>query len=155
MIIYKYLFNVFNITSSLRPALNQAATQWTLSDTYIGWSFFSGFDHQTISDPTHGRVKLHPLSVCSLRPLIRVYCKSRYVDQGTAQNLNLSYATSDTFILRADYKTTLGWGTTGPGRKSVRIQSKKTWGASVVVLNLRHMPRGCGCVTQFLFGSTR
>lgn len=122
-------------------------TQWTLSDTYVGSTFFSGFDHEAISDPTHGRVKSFGLSFSVRCPCAYVLkLLTSYVNQATAQSLNLSYASGDTFILRADSKTTLSSGTSGLGRNSVRLQSKKTWGASTVVLDLRHMPRGCGYV---------
>lgn len=29
---------------------------WSLVDNYVGPSFLSGFTHQNIADPTHGRV---------------------------------------------------------------------------------------------------
>lgn len=71
MISYENFLNIFNVASSLISPLYynpfqapfhgngevNATTQWSLSDTYIGSSFFSGFDHEAISDPTHGRVK--------------------------------------------------------------------------------------------------
>jgi hypothetical protein len=53
------------------------------------------------------------------------------VDQGTSRNLNLTYASDDTFILRADYKTRLD--PSGPGRNSVRIKSHKTFTQHVAV----------------------
>ena len=54
-----------------------------------------------------------------------------YVDQSTALAKNLTYASDDTLILRADHTTVLRPG--GPGRDSVRIQSKKTYRHHVVV----------------------
>ncbi|KAJ2916096.1 hypothetical protein MD484_g4333, partial [Candolleomyces efflorescens] len=48
----------------------------------------------------------------------------------------------DTFILRGDYQKTLKPG--GPGRMSARIMSKKVYKKHVVVVDLRHMPQGCG-----------
>lgn len=44
--------------------------------------------------------------------------------------------------MRADYKKTLS--SSGPGRDSVRIQSKKAYGPGVMVANVRAMPVGCG-----------
>ncbi|KAH7344535.1 putative laminarinase [Rhizoctonia solani] len=99
----------------------QAAT-YTVSDTFIGSSFLSGFTHEAIADPTHGRVN--------------------YVDQATAQRLNLTYASGNSLILRSDYTTTLS--PSGAGRNSVRIQSKKQWTTHVEILDVRHMPQGCG-----------
>ena len=57
---------------------------------------------------------------------------SNYVDQGTAQSLNLSFASSNSFVMRADASTTLN--PNGPGRNSVRLQSNKQYGANTVVM---------------------
>lgn len=46
---------------------------------------------------------------------------SNYVDQPTAQAQNLTFASGNTFIMRADFTSTLN--PSGPGRNSVRIQS--------------------------------
>ena len=53
------------------------------------------------------------------------------MDQGTSRDLNLTYASSDTFIMRADYKNHLD--PSGPGRNSVRIKSQKTFTKHVAV----------------------
>ncbi|KAJ3534323.1 hypothetical protein NMY22_g6974 [Coprinellus aureogranulatus] len=68
--------------------------------------------------------------------------RSKYVDQNTSRNQNLTYASSNSFVLRTDFKTTLGSG--GSGRPSVRIRSKKTYTTHVAVFDVRHMPQGCG-----------
>ncbi|KDQ07528.1 glycoside hydrolase family 16 protein [Botryobasidium botryosum FD-172 SS1] len=102
-------------------------TTYKLSDSFAGESFLSGFHHEAISDPTHGRVD--------------------YVNQQTAQRLNLTYAHGNTLILRADDKTKLS--SSGAGRKSVRIASNKKWTNSVTVLDVRHMPVGCGTWPAF------
>ena len=56
---------------------------------------------------------------------------SNYVDQDTALADNLTYASGDTFIIRADHKTVLS--SSGPGRNSVRIQSNKQYYNHVAV----------------------
>ncbi|KAI0759554.1 laminarinase [Trametes elegans] len=94
---------------------------YSQSDSYQGSSFLQGFSHQAISDPTHGRVN--------------------YVDQGTALAQNLTYASGDHFVIRADHTTTLS--ASGPGRNSVRLQSNKQYRTHVTVWNVRHMPQGC------------
>ncbi|CAE6419931.1 unnamed protein product [Rhizoctonia solani] len=99
----------------------QAAT-YSVSDSFIGSSFLTGFTHEAIADPTHGRVN--------------------YVDQSTAISKNLTFASGNTFIMRADSTTTLS--PSGPGRNSVRIQSKKQWSTHVEIMDVRHMPQGCG-----------
>ena len=54
-----------------------------------------------------------------------------YVDQATSIKENLTFASQDAFILRTDFKTVLS--STGPGRNSVRIRSKKTFTTHVAM----------------------
>ncbi|KAG5652388.1 hypothetical protein H0H81_005184 [Sphagnurus paluster] len=82
------------------------AAVYRLTDQIGGGAFYDAFDFQAIPDPTHGRVN--------------------YVDRGTAQAQNLTFATSpDTFIMRADFKNKLN--PAGAGRNSVRIRSKRVY----------------------------
>lgn len=93
-----------------------------LKDSWTGSQFLSGFSFEAISDPTHGRVN--------------------YVDAATAASQNLTFASAGHFVIRADAKTVLN--PSGPGRNSVRLQSKNQYTTSVQVFNIRHMPQGCG-----------
>ncbi|KAG8735619.1 hypothetical protein FRC10_010352 [Ceratobasidium sp. 414] len=115
------MFSLQLATLAVAASVARAAV-YSISDTFVGSSFLTGFDHIAIADPTNGRVN--------------------YVNQATAQSLNLTYASSNTFIMRADYKTTLS--ASGPGRNSVRIQSKKQYSTHLEVMDVRHMPQGCG-----------
>ncbi|KAG0703323.1 glycoside hydrolase family 16 protein [Suillus ampliporus] len=99
-----------------------AGAVYSITDKVIGEGFYDSFHFEAITDPTHGRVN--------------------YVNRTTAQQLNLTYATSDTFILRADDTTFLN--SSGPGRDSVRIRSKRLYTQHVVVFDIQHMPEGCG-----------
>ncbi|KAH7104331.1 glycoside hydrolase family 16 protein [Auriculariales sp. MPI-PUGE-AT-0066] len=99
----------------------QAAT-YSVAETSVGNSFYTNFDFDAISDPTHGRVN--------------------YVNEATARSQNLTFASSDSFVLRTDYKTVLT--ASGAGRNSVRLKSKKLWNSHVTVIDLRHMPQACG-----------
>ncbi|TRM66550.1 glycoside hydrolase family 16 protein [Schizophyllum amplum] len=107
------------LVTAATPAL---AATYLMSESFIGEGFYDNFDFQAIADPTHGRVN--------------------YVDQATAVAQNLTYASSDSFILRMDSTTVLD--PAGPGRNSVRLRSKNTYTKHVAVINLRHMPQGCG-----------
>ena len=53
------------------------------------------------------------------------YDLRKYVDQKTALAHNLTFASGDHFVIRADHTTKLSAG--GPGRMSVRIQSNKRY----------------------------
>ncbi|KAG9089863.1 hypothetical protein FRC07_012239, partial [Ceratobasidium sp. 392] len=96
---------------------------WHQTDSYQGEDFLKDFTFEAIPDPTHGRVN--------------------YVDMQTAIAHNLTQCTPrGNFIMRADSTSVLD--PSGPGRESIRLQSKKQWTNGVFVLNLNHMPVGCG-----------
>jgi len=95
---------------------------YTQSDSLTGTGFLESFSYQAIPDPTNGRVN--------------------YVDATTAAENNLTYASGNHFVLRADSGSVLN--PNGPGRNSVRIQSNEQYMTSVMVFNIRHMPQGCG-----------
>ncbi|KAF9066759.1 2 beta-glucanase [Rhodocollybia butyracea] len=95
---------------------------YTQSDSITGTGFLNSFSYQAIADPTHGRVN--------------------YVNAATAASQNLTYASGNHFVLRADYHSVLN--PSGPGRNSVRIQSNKQYETSVMIFNILHMPQGCG-----------
>ncbi|KAL1742801.1 glycoside hydrolase family 16 protein [Schizophyllum fasciatum] len=117
-----------------------SAKVYRSTERYVGKDFYSGFDFEAIADPTHGRVN--------------------YVDMWTAQGRNLTFTTGrhgvlntdDSFILRTDCWTTLSPG--GPGRDSVRIQSKNTYTNHLSVFNVRHMPQGCGTWPAMWYADT-
>ncbi|KAG9078616.1 hypothetical protein FS749_009334 [Ceratobasidium sp. UAMH 11750] len=102
--------------------VESSSLTWYLTDSYQGREFFDGFTFEAMADPTHGRVN--------------------YVDMKTAIAHNLTRATYGNFIMRADSTNVLD--PSGPGRESIRLQSKKQWTTAVSVLNLNHMPVGCG-----------
>lgn len=99
-----------------------AGNTYQLSNKIVGNDFYDNFNWEAIVDPTHGRVT--------------------YVDQPTSQNLNLTFTSSDTFILRTDFTTVLD--PNGPGRQSVRIRSNAAYTTHVAIFSIRHMPQGCG-----------
>ncbi|KAL4247593.1 Glycosyl Hydrolase Family 16 [Abortiporus biennis] len=97
-------------------------TKWVGHDFLNGdWQFFDG------DDPTHGQVN--------------------YVDESAASSTNLTFATNSKFIMQADPLNTVAQG--ARGRNSVRISSVKAWDESLVVLDLQHMPAGCGTWPAF------
>lgn len=71
-------------------------------------------------DPTHGFVD--------------------YVDQATAQSLNLTYADNSSAVLRVDSSTS---GTAATGRKSVRVTSKTQYNKGLFIFDVKHSPYGC------------
>ncbi|KAJ7728148.1 glycoside hydrolase family 16 protein [Mycena maculata] len=85
---------------------------YSLSDNIVGTRFYDSFTFEAIPDPTAGRVN--------------------YVNQATAQSLNLTFASADTFILRADDTTVIS-DSSSVGRNSVRIRSSNAYTTHVAV----------------------
>lgn len=102
-----------------------SGASYTLKNRFTGSSFFDKFDFFTFPDPTNGYVS--------------------YVSQQTALNskyiglVNHSLANNSVYI---------GVDHTKPspssGRESVRITSNQTWTHGLVLVDLYHIPTGCG-----------
>ncbi|KAI0066078.1 hypothetical protein BV25DRAFT_1912879 [Artomyces pyxidatus] len=116
-----------SIFPSVLALTQRASANFFLKDIFVGHDFLDGWTWQTIDDPTHGRVN--------------------YVDQPTALQANLSYATGEKFVMRAD-----DWSTvpaSARGRDSIRIVSNDAYEDAVFVLDLEHMPQGCSTWPAF------
>lgn len=126
------------------PAAAQApyssSQVYNLDTDYSGSSFFSGWNFFADADPTHGFVT--------------------YLSQSDAQAAGLISA-GNSAQMRVDSNTTLPipaskddyWGKNGVGRKSVRIESQKSWNHGLFIADLNHMPTsssgGCGTWPAF------
>ncbi|KAH7913973.1 glycoside hydrolase family 16 protein [Hygrophoropsis aurantiaca] len=98
------------------------ATSYLQRTEIVGQNFYDAFHFEDQPDPTHGRVT--------------------YVNESIARESNLTFASSDTFIMRADYTTYLQ--PSDPGRNSVRIVSNQQYSILAAIFDMRHMPEGCG-----------
>ncbi|KAF2146424.1 glycoside hydrolase family 16 protein [Aplosporella prunicola CBS 121167] len=98
-----------------------AHAQYRLVDSYTPANFFSKFKFWTSVDPTNGYVQ--------------------YVNQSVAEE-NKLIAAIDTIYMGVDMTNVYDVG--GPGRPSVRIQSIDTYNRGLFILDLNHMPWGCG-----------
>ncbi|KAF2132935.1 glycoside hydrolase family 16 protein [Dothidotthia symphoricarpi CBS 119687] len=97
---------------------------YVLEDDYMT-DFYGAFDFFTDEDPTSGFVK--------------------YVDEATARQTNL---------INSSTTSTVQWGVdnenvTPDGRPSMRLNSKKTYTHGLVVIDVAHMPFGCGTWPAF------
>ncbi|KAJ7233290.1 glycoside hydrolase family 16 protein [Mycena haematopus] len=109
---------------SLASTVSSAfAGTYSRSQHIVGKGFYDAFHFQDIPDPTHGRVN--------------------YVSEDTARDKNLTFASDDTFILRAD-STSVIRHSSNTGRDSFRIRSNKAYRTHVAVFDIEHMPQGCG-----------
>ncbi|KAI0194645.1 concanavalin A-like lectin/glucanase domain-containing protein [Astrocystis sublimbata] len=98
---------------------------YALADRYSGTTFFDDFDYFTGYDPAQGFV--------------------HYVPKEQAMQLNLTYASESTAILRVD--TTVGPGSepdASTGRFSVRVSSKRQYNSGLFIFDVKHTPYGCG-----------
>jgi hypothetical protein len=98
---------------------NYTALDYRIVDTYSGASFFEQFNYFTDEDPTDGHVV--------------------YVGEMAAHDLNLTYATDTSAILRVDSFTPKAVN----GRNSVRIESKKNYDTGLFIFDIIHTPYGC------------
>ncbi|KAH8732777.1 concanavalin A-like lectin/glucanase domain-containing protein [Phaeosphaeriaceae sp. PMI808] len=97
---------------------------YVLEDDYMP-DFYSKFDFFTGADPTDGFVK--------------------YVDEATARKSNLINGSSTSLVqFGVDIQNK-----TPKGRPSIRIESKKKYDGGLIVLDLEHMPFGCGTWPAF------
>ncbi|KAI1864862.1 uncharacterized protein JN550_008682 [Neoarthrinium moseri] len=98
---------------------------YTLEETYSGTDFFDNFDYFEGYDPSGGFV--------------------HYVPQARAEQLNLTYASSSSAVLKVD--TSVG-NTSSPdastGRFSVRVTSKTQYDRGLFIFDVKHTPLGCG-----------
>ncbi|RYP79718.1 hypothetical protein DL770_006560 [Monosporascus sp. CRB-9-2] len=98
---------------------------YSLIDEYSGTEFLDKFDYFTGYDPAQGFV--------------------HYVPREQATSLNLTYASSETAVLRVD--TSVGPGSepdASTGRFSVRLESKTQYNQGLFIFDVKHSPHGCG-----------
>lgn len=109
-----------------------AAPDYKLFETWQGKNFLDYFNFHTGADPTNGFVT--------------------YLDHQAAKDAGLvKFTDSGSIYLGVDHKTKLS--SSGPGRDSVRIGTKKYYGESLIVADIAHMP-GSACGTWPAFWST-
>lgn len=109
----------FLLSTTLLLSAVAESSAWTLKSTASGSSFFDSFSFFTSSDPTHGFVQ--------------------YVDKNTATSSGLIYTQNGQVIIKADNTSV-----TPNGRPSVRIVSQASYSSGLFILDLAHMPTGCG-----------
>ncbi|GAB7337446.1 hypothetical protein MBLNU457_g2785t1 [Dothideomycetes sp. NU457] len=118
-------------TTKLRAALvalllvPTSSASYTLKDRFAGSTFFDTFDFFTSPDPTNGYVS--------------------YVSQQTALEHDYiglaNHSIANNFIyIGVDHTTS----SPASGRESVRITSNQTWTHGLVLIDLYHIPTGCG-----------
>ncbi|GAB7356707.1 hypothetical protein MBLNU459_g7413t1 [Dothideomycetes sp. NU459] len=100
---------------------------YLLVDDYEPAVFFSKFNYYDSYDPTYGHVQ--------------------YVSEEVA--VRNGYVTTNENDVVISVDTTNKWPNGGPGRPSVRLISDNTYSHGLFVLDLSHMPWGCGTWPAF------
>jgi opacity protein-like surface antigen len=98
---------------------NYSQLNYTLKDTFSGSSFFDNFEYYSTTDPTNGFVQ--------------------YVNSQTASQMNLTYASESSAVIRVDTSTQNQTN----GRSSVRITSTNTYDSGLFIFDVAHTPYGC------------
>jgi len=93
---------------------------YQLANTYAGNTFFDGWTFWNQGDPTHGYVS--------------------YLSRSDAQKEGLISSNASYVYIGADNKNVAS----GSGRASVRLTSQQTFQYGLFVIDLSHMPTGCG-----------
>jgi hypothetical protein len=96
--------------------------QYSLRKNYTGNAFFDDWDFFTAGDPTHGTVN--------------------YVNQSYAQEMGYINTDGGSVYIGCDYKRNVAGNSRG--RDSVRISSKASYRYGLFIMDLSHMPTGCG-----------
>ncbi|KAJ9265970.1 CAZyme family GH16 [Paecilomyces variotii] len=112
------------------PYAKRISNEYSLSKSVDGSNFFDNFEFSAGEDPTHGFVT--------------------YLTQEAAQQQGLVNITSSGSVYMGVDSHTILDPTSGPGRSSVRMQSKKTYTNGLFVVDIQHMPESaCGIWPAF------
>jgi hypothetical protein len=113
----------FSTLTSAAALFELSIAGYILQDDYMT-DFYGNFDFFTGPDPTDGFVQ--------------------FVDEATGRETGLINSTG------------VSWGVdttneTPKGRPSIRIESKKSYDSGLIVLDVAHMPFGCGTWPAYVF----
>ncbi|QRV88540.1 glycoside hydrolase family 16 protein [Ceratobasidium sp. AG-Ba] len=99
----------------------RAPKLFRVTDQYTGSNFFDGWDFFSQADPTNGNVN--------------------YLNKNDAFAKKLAFVENGTAVMKVDDTNFIG---AGQNRDSVRIASTKTYTGGLFVLDVQTMPHGCG-----------
>ncbi|KAL1847143.1 hypothetical protein Plec18167_001985 [Paecilomyces lecythidis] len=124
-----FLSSLVALTAA-HPYTKRAGAEYSLAESFDGSNFFDNFEFSAGEDPTHGFVT--------------------YLAQEAAQQQGLVNITSSGSVYMGVDSHTVLDPTSGPGRNSVRVQSKKTYTNGLFVADIQHMPESaCGIWPAF------
>lgn len=106
-----------------------AQATYSLQTNYDGANFFDGFDFFTGADPTNGTVN--------------------FLDEVAANATGLAGFLETGNGTMAIYMAADSTSSGGSGRGAVRVSSNQTFQHGLVVVDILHMPTGCGTWPAF------
>ena len=106
-----------------------AQATYNLQTDYTGEKFFSGFEFFTGTDPTDGTVT--------------------FLDENTANATGLAGFIDAGNGTMAVYMAADTTSSNGPGRESVRVSSNETFQHGLFIIDILHIPTGCGTWPSF------
>lgn len=117
---FSTLLRTIAVAALVRPSI----AGYALEDDYSTKNFFDMFEFFTEPDPTNGFV--------------------HFVDQSTAQNTGLISTSGNAVRMGVDHTNVAP-----NGRNSVRLTSNKSYNSGLIILDIAHMPEGCGTWPAF------
>eukprot|EP00466_Bigelowiella_natans_P013088 jgi/Bigna1/72538/fgenesh1_pg.20_\ len=114
-------------TLAITPALAARVGNYSLTHRINSTTFLQEFEFFTAGDPTHGYVQ--------------------FVSQSEAAQLRMLQLDAGSIYMSVDKDG--NYDPNGPGRKSIRVQSRKVFNGGVFVIDLDHIPSGCGTWPAF------
>eukprot|EP01113_Clastostelium_recurvatum_P037456 TRINITY_DN547_c0_g1_i2.p1 TRINITY_DN547_c0_g1~~TRINITY_DN547_c0_g1_i2.p1 ORF type:complete len:319 (-),score=43.91 TRINITY_DN547_c0_g1_i2:66-1022(-) len=112
--------SILLLSSFLCVCISRVSGGYNLVDNFQGNNFFNNFDFWTGPDPTHGYVY--------------------YASESQAASWNLTQVANNVVYISADSSSI----SSGSGRASVRLTSKKVYNHGLFIFDVMHMPYGCG-----------
>lgn len=105
------------------------ATKYQVQDSYTGANWLDAFNFETY-EKNNGFVD--------------------YVDEATAESMNLYKTIGNDVVFGADSTETLNSADGGDkGRKSVRLEGKKNYNHGLFIIDIKAMPSACGMWSSF------
>jgi len=111
--------SIYAITAQKLNINGTDGVGWNVQ-TYDHTNFFNEFSFFTDNDPTHGYVN--------------------YVSKQQAQQEGLINTNNNKVYIGTDHNNVAG----GRGRNAVRLTSNRNYNSGIFVIDLDHMPQGCG-----------
>jgi len=132
---------------SLTHVVGSASTCYKRELSVVGSDFFEEFNWESNDDPTHGRVNYLTMDEARDKNLTYGLSFPLWLILRRLTRLWARLATKGKFFMLPDSTNVVN--PESRGRDSNRIVSKWAYDESVIIIDLEHMPHGCGTWPAF------